>query len=180
MNTQRYLLSALLLMALLLTASCAPSVCKELSQGVDESILLPMVIKNPQGYEGRRVLWAGMIVSTMPREDGGTTIEIIEKPRADNCRPENGDATGGRFLAVHERFLDPAVYSQGREITVVGAITGTEVRTIGEYKYTYPVVSMTNHILWPVKKRIYDYPRTYPYYPYYPFYDPFYRYPWRP
>jgi outer membrane lipoprotein len=181
MKIQRYLLAALLPAALLMAASCAPSLCTELRRGVDDSVLLPMVIQDPRIYEGRRVLWAGVIVKTTPRQ-GETVIEILEKPRGGDCRPENGDATGGRFLAVHQRFLDPAIYARGREITVVGTITGTQVRTIGELEYSYPVLSLTNHILWPYKKRSFDYfyPRAYPAYPYYPFYDPFYRPLWNP
>ncbi len=182
MKTRRFLPIALLLSALLLTSSCAPSLCRDLREGVDESVLLPLVIENPQAYEGRHVLWGGTILGTDPQRSG-TVIEILEKPLGNGCEPTDGDATGGRFLAVSNRFLDPAVYSQGREITVVGTIDGIEFRTIGEYEYPHPVVSMTNHVLWPLKEvgyREYYYPGTYPYYPYYPFYDPFYRPLWVP
>lgn len=177
MEARRLLLAALGVAALFVTASCASTGCGVLDQGADESILVPMVAANPQAFEGARVLWAGVILNTTPHPEG-TTIEILEKPRGGNCRPEPGDTTTGRFLAEYDRFLDPAVYCQGREITIVGLVTGTEVRTIGEYEYTYPVIAMTNHILWPPRKKTYDYPypRFYPYHPFnYPYYDPFYR-----
>ncbi len=183
MKTRSSLPIALLLSTLLLSASCAPSLCRDLRQDVDESVLLPMVIANPQAYEGRRVLWGGTILDTDPRRSG-TVIEVLERPLGSDCEPTDGDATGGRFLAVSDNFLDPAVYTQGREITVVGTIDGIEFRTIGEYEYPYPVVSMNNHVLWPFRDRgyreYYYYPGTYPYYPYYPFYDPFYRPLWVP
>jgi outer membrane lipoprotein len=176
MKARRYLLAALGIAALFLAASCASTGCGGLEQGADESVLVPMVAANPQAYEGARVLWAGVILSTTPHPEG-TTVEILEKPRGGSCRPESGDATSGRFLAEYDRFLDPAVYCHGRELTVAGLITGTEVRTIGEYEYTYPVLAMTNHVLWPPRKKtdVSPYPRFYPYYPYYPYYDPFYR-----
>ena len=183
MKNKRFLPTALLFSTLLLAASCAPSLCRDLREGVDESVLLPLVIENPQTYEGRRVLWGGIILDTDPRRSG-TVIEILERPLGRSCEPTDGDATGGRFMAVSNRFLDPTVYSQGRKITVVGTIDGIEFRTIGEYEYAYPVVSMTNHVLWPHRERgkrdYYNYPGPYPYYPYYPFYDPFYRPLWVP
>ena len=179
MNMRKYLPAGLIPAVLFLASSCAPSLCTELRQGVPESELLPMVIQNPQSYEGKRVMWTGLILNTTPRRSG-TAIEILEKPRTKDCRPESGDMTGGRFIALHQRFLDPAIYSRGREITAIGTISGTEAGPIGDYRYTYPVVSMTNHILWPMTKKSYDYwPRTY-YSPYYPFYDPFYHPLWRP
>ncbi|MCK9263902.1 MAG: Slp family lipoprotein [Deltaproteobacteria bacterium] len=183
MKTRRFLAIALLFSTLLLTSSCASSLCRDLREGVDESVMLPLVIGNPQAYEGCRVLWGGTILDTNPQREG-TMIEILERPLGSGCEPMEGDATGGRFLAVSERFLDPAVYSRGRKVTVVGMINGIEFRTIGEYEYPYPVVSMTNHVLWPHRERgyreYYSYPATYPYYPYYPFYDPFYRPLWGP
>ncbi|HPX19449.1 Outer membrane protein slp [anaerobic digester metagenome] len=179
MKTQRFLLIALLLSTLLLISSCASSLCRDLRKGVDESVLLPLVIENPQAYEGRRVLWGGTILETNPQREG-TVIELLERPLGSGCEPRDGDATGGRFLAVSDRFLDPAIYTRGRKVTVVGTIDGVEFMTIGEYEYPYPVVSMTNHVLWPHRgyREYYSYPGNYPYYTYYPFYDPFYRPLW--
>ena len=48
MKTQRFLLIALLLSTLLLISSCASSLCRDLRKGVDESVLLPLVIENPR------------------------------------------------------------------------------------------------------------------------------------
>ena len=83
-------------------------------------------------------------------------------------------------MCIRDRFSQVEVTVDREEITVIGTISGTEAGPIGDYRYTYPVVSMTNHILWPMTKKSYDYwPRTY-YSPYYPFYDPFYHPLWRP
>ncbi|HQG31497.1 MAG TPA: Slp family lipoprotein [Deltaproteobacteria bacterium] len=172
MKRQRYLLAAVLAAAV---AAVCPGCAGPISNGViknaDESVTLDRVRANPGAYEGRVVLWTGIILDTQPLENS-TVIEILERPADRQKRPKNVDASRGRFFARGNGFLDPAVLCQGREITVVGKIAGSESSLIGEYNYTYPVVDIEEYHLWAPEREIYYYTP----YPPYPFYDPWWFY----
>lgn len=52
-------------------------------------------------------------------------------------------------------FLDPFVYSVGRQVTVAGILAGKEVHPLGEISYTYPIVTSRELYLWPVDDYFY-------------------------
>jgi outer membrane lipoprotein len=85
------------------------------------------------------------------------------------------DKFEGRYLVVVDRFLDPAIYRSGRDITVAGEVRGSEVHRLGEIDYRYPVIAASELYLW--KKPLF--PQAYPYlYPYgYPAYRRWWQYP---
>ena len=122
---------------------------------------------------GEEVRWGGIIAEVTPGKEE-TCLTVLSRPLDSTGRPIEGDQTMGRFIACSKGFVDPAVYAQKREVTIVGTVQGTEVRNIGEYAYRYPKVALTTIYLWPKREK---YRPVYPppYYPYYPYYDPFYR-----
>jgi len=100
---------------------------------------------------GERVRWGGTIVGVEPRADS-TCFEVLGRPLSDNARPRRTDAGAGRFLACRGGFYDPAIFADGRELTVVGRITGTEARPVGAYSYPYPRVDADVVFLWPERE----------------------------
>lgn len=170
MPRKRYLLYAAFLLTALLVYGCAAPFSEGLKKQVDETVSISRVMADPKTHQGALVMWGGIILSTLPREKT-TVIEIIERPLDSQKRPKETDTTHGRFLASYNGFLDPAVYCQGREITVVGKISGSESAMIGDYNYTYPVVAMEERYLWPVPSE-----PVYPAYPAYPYYNPWWWY----
>jgi len=108
------------------------------------------------------VRWGGQIIKVEPKADT-TCFEIIARTLDMAARPERmKEGSDGRFIACHAGFYDPEVYTRGRDITVVGNVTGTERGKVGEYDYTYPRVEATSIYLWP-KRPLYTAP---------PYYDP--------
>jgi outer membrane lipoprotein len=170
MKRQRYLLAAVFVAISVIGSGCAAPISKGVLKGVDESVTLDKVRVDPKAYEGRLVLWTGVILSTQPHEKN-TMIEILERPADNQKRPKNVDASRGRFIARGNGFFDPAVFCQGRDITVVGRIAGTESSLIGDYNYTYPVVAIEEYYLWAPQVE-----SSYSPYPPYPFYDPWWFY----
>jgi outer membrane lipoprotein len=96
---------------------------------------------------GARVRWGGQIIETRPEQDE-TCVEILAKELAGDYRPRAGDLSFGRFLACRDGFHDPAVFTEGRGITVVGSIDGFTEDTIGEFVYRYPRVDAETLYLW--------------------------------
>jgi outer membrane lipoprotein len=154
--------------------SCAP-LSKEVMRQVDETLTYQTVQKDPQKYLGKIVLWGGVIAKTTNRPDE-TVFEIRQSELDIEKRPKNLDSSAGRFIVRHPGFLDPAIYKEGREITVAGEIEGREVLPLAGIQYSYPVILAREIHLW---EKI-D-PRYYPYWDYPPYWGPYWSpYGWYP
>lgn len=151
-------------------AACATPLPEAIREPPPGDLSITEVRGNVEAYIGDRVRWGGTITGVENRAQE-TWIEVVARPLEGSGRPsESGDSLG-RFIAQVEGFLDPAVYREGREVTVAGTVEGELTRPIGEYRYTYIVVDAGTTKLWePRVERAY-YP---PYYYRPPFYDPFY------
>ena len=143
----------------LFISGCVSSISKEIRSQVDFSVRLNDVREDPENYLDKMVLWAGVIVSAENLKEG-TLIEIVQKPTNSEKRPRNVDQSEGRFLALHEGYLDVAIYAEDREVTVAGNIKETRKRPLGEIEYAYPVIYAKEIHLWPVRseKTRYIYP----------------------
>ena len=67
---------------------------------------------------------------------------------------DSSDDSSGRFVACRKGFYDPAVFQQGREVTFIGKISGTESARIGEYDYRLPKIDADVIYLWPVVREV--------------------------
>lgn len=123
---------------------------------------------------GANVRWGGQIVDTRPGKDE-TCFEILARDLNRDLRPLSGDHHYGRFLACRAGFQDPAVFTEGREITVTGVIDGFSDGQIGEFTYRYPRLDAHTLYLWPVRPDVVNY---YQPYPVYDLWWPYYRYPY--
>ncbi|GAB6067796.1 Slp family lipoprotein [Methylothermus subterraneus] len=142
-------------------------------QGVAETPSLAQVSAQPDAWKGRTVRLGGVIL-VVENEPDATWIQVLAKPLDRIGRPQEDADPTGRFLIRTDRFLDPAIYTRDREITVVGQITGTIERTIGKRKVELPEVHAERWHLWPKREKI-QAPVYYPYWWYYP-YPLYYRY----
>lgn len=115
---------------------------------------------------GAPVRWGGRIIETTPGQDN-TCFQLVSRPLAGTGRPLSSapDATDGRFIACRAGFYDPAVFTEGREVTFIGRIDGVETTRIGEYDYRLPRMAADVVYLWPEVREVEVRPS--------PFYDPF-------
>jgi outer membrane lipoprotein len=135
------------LLALLLTSSCAPPFPQQMLDRVDRNLSFKELHKNADRYTGTWVMLGGMIVAAKNSKEG-TVLELLQKPLDSSGRPLRTDATEGRLLVVATEFLDAAVYHAGRELTVIGEVSGVKVQPLGEIEYRYPLVSAQSLHLW--------------------------------
>lgn len=152
---------------------CTPAISPQLMDQVDRALDYRAIAADPAGARGKTVLLGGTIVQTVPKP-GSTEIEVVQKALDSSGAPRLTDRSEGRFLVVSERFLDPAVYSTGRDVTVAGEVAEPQTRRLGEIDYRYPVVHAIELRLWqPSGPPAYPYPYGWPYggwyrrYPYY-------------
>lgn len=142
----KYIVSLLIIFNLF---GCAHIVSDELRQKAYGEPPVPVLFKDPDLFKGRIVILGGVIVSSTNTKDG-TYIEVLQKPLDYRGRPEDTDISLGRFIILYEGYLDTAVYSQGREVTVAGEVMGKMVQPLGEIQYPYPLIkSKELHLLEP-------------------------------
>lgn len=94
------------------------------------------------------VIWGGTIISVRPQEDS-TQLEVLAYPLDRSEQPRTDRSSQGRFLIMADGYLEPADYSEGRQVTVRGRLLESRTATIGEAEYRYAVVSANNVHLWP-------------------------------
>lgn len=163
----------LLLLGVSVLGACS-IVPKELRQAPKDNPVLVEVRADVERHVGREVRWGGMILE-VDNDQTETRIEIVARDLLRSGRPVIADRSQGRFIAVMDGFVDPAVYAEGRDITVGGVIIGIEPGKIGEHDYTWPVIRVHHDFLWPPysdPRR--DYPPRYYYHydPWYPYFYP--------
>jgi outer membrane lipoprotein len=129
----------LLLLIIISFSGCAHVVSKELRDKAYGEPYASSLFKDPDEFKGRIVILGGVIVSSTNTTEG-TYIEVLQKPLDDRGKPEDTDISYGRFIIFSEGYLDTAVYSQGREITVAGEVLGKKVKTLGEIQYPYTFI----------------------------------------
>jgi len=156
------------LVLIFISSGCLRAISTELRAQVKDEINIKQAIENAKTYQGKMVIWGGVIVKAENLKEG-TLLEIVQKPVTSEKRPRPVDQSDGRFLALYEGYLDVAIYSEGREVTVGGRLKELTEKLLGEIEYTYPVVSAEEVHLWPPRqeKEYYIYPQPYRHYPWY-------------
>jgi outer membrane lipoprotein len=129
----------LLFLVIISILGCAHVISKELRDKAYGEPPLSALFKDPDEFKGRIVILGGVIVSTTNTEEG-TYIEVLQKPLDYRGRPEDTDTSYGRFIIFSEGYLDTAIYSQGRELTVAGEVMGKKLLPLGEIQYPYPLI----------------------------------------
>jgi outer membrane lipoprotein len=128
-------------------AACTQAIPRETLKMADPHLTFQMLIKDPEQYQGRNILTGGQILGTSTRE-GETWVEVLQKPLDWQHKPKDTDESFGRFLLRFEGFADPAIYTVGKLITVVGEVKGKKVQPLKEMDYVYPVLTPRDHHLW--------------------------------
>lgn len=177
MNIVRNLALAAFLASIAIVATgCASKPSKP--EAPEPTLEIKSVLDSPEQHIGQRMRWGGTIAKVENKSET-TQIEIVSRELGKKGRPKSNDKTAGRFIAVFDEFLDPGVYTKDRQITVHGTVSGTKNGNIGDYIYTYPLVTADTHTLWkplPKQTRYYDPLWDHWYYqPYFyrRYYDPF-------
>ena len=149
---------------LLSIASCAPVISKQIREQVRPDITFAEVLNDPERYKGQMIILSGVIIEATNTNEG-TLLQVLQRPTGFRGKPKDVDETGGRFLALDNRYLDVYVYAKGREVTIAGEVQGKRTLPLDKTEYTYPLIYVKELYLWPVTEKGY-YPPPYPYYYY--------------
>lgn len=140
--------------------------------------------KNAEIYKNTQVRWGGTVIAT-ENEKEFSFIQILFYPLDSSGYPQLNQEPSGRFVIASSDFLDPAIYTKDRVITVAGVLNGSIDRTIGNKMISVPLLFAKAVYLWPKDYRQPYYRNgPYPFFSYpgfygYPFFYPGYYGPYR-
>lgn len=144
MNSAKMLIIAAVLLVI---AGCGPVISENVLKTVDRDIEFRSVAADPDRYNGKSVVFGGTILN-IENLEGVTVMEVVQEGLNSQLKPVERNESAGRFLVKFDRFVDPAIFSAGKRITVAGVVTGTETRPLGKGNYRYPVIEPKEHYLW--------------------------------
>ena len=106
---------------------------------VDRSITPSSAINKNNATLGKSVIWGGTILDIRNLKDI-TQIEILAYPLSSSHRPLLEKKPSGRFIIKQTGYLEASNYAAGKQLSVLGKISGQQSGKIGESSYTYPVI----------------------------------------
>jgi len=145
---------------LLLSACATTTIPSDVLTGVDPAISFQKFSENPEAFTGKTIVLGGEILIT-ENQPGKTQLIVLQHELDGDLKPLDNDPSKGRFIVVAPEFLDPAIYTKGRRITIVGTVAGGETRQLNGIPYLYPVMEKRYLYLWPVEKIVDSQPRVY-------------------
>jgi outer membrane lipoprotein len=138
----------LLVVTLFSATACTTAVSKQSMELVDPSISFESLHQDPNRYIGHYLLVGGAITEVRVSANGGSELEVVQLPTNNRGKITATDKSAGRFIALDNIFRDPAIYSPGRLVTLVGQVTGSKTSRLGEVDYLYPVLTVHELRLW--------------------------------
>ncbi len=148
----------LVLFAVFGVSACS-SLPDELNATTEQVLTDYKVFAESQGQVSSDVRLGG-VIAKVDNLKGQTRLEIVNLPISKSGKPDIEQDPRGRFAAYFEGFLEPAAFSIGRLITVVGSGIGEEQGKVGEHEYIFPLVKGQGYRLWKIEERVrmYDTP----------------------
>ena len=138
------------LLALLLLSACSSKPVLQ-AEAANTELTPKQVVEGGISLQGNRVVWGGIIVNTTNLKEQ-SRIEVLAYPLDSNLRPQIGKSAGNRFLAYQQGYLESVDYTAGRQVSMVGVVTGIEEGRLGEHHYSYPALAIEQLHLWPVER----------------------------
>ena len=133
--------------ALALVSACASAPKFDLT-GVDPALTPGRAVANIDTARNQRAVWGGVIVASRNLKDA-TQIEVLGYPLGSNNKPKQENPPQHRFLVMHPGYLETADYAQGRLLSAVGTVAGTQEGKVGDARYVYPVLNASQLHVWP-------------------------------
>jgi outer membrane lipoprotein len=137
---------------ILVMFGCATGISQQTRSQVTYKGTFAALQKAPSQHTGEIVMFGGKVIDTKSSPTS-SEITVLQLPVDTTHRPKDGDQSQGRYIVQSKQFLDPAIYQAGSLLTVVGKVTGSEVRSIGGFQYVYPLVEAIEIKPWPATGR---------------------------
>jgi outer membrane lipoprotein len=147
-DEMRHLITLLSSIILLGLAGCASN--PKVAQNAERGITPRQAATEAAIAADKPLQWGGVIVETrnLPQQ---TQLQILAYPLQSDGRPDVSASPTGRFIALHEGYLEPVDYQKGRQVTATGSLSEKREGQVGEASYIFPVLQADELVLWPVE-----------------------------
>ncbi|MBX2883249.1 MAG: Slp family lipoprotein [Granulosicoccus sp.] len=145
-NSRLYLMLMYCISIPMLLGACV-SVPKPIASEPQVNVTIKDVQAEPSTHTGQQVRWGGSIVGVVNNSEHSDVL-IVARPLSRTQRPIKSDQSPGRFIARIPAFVEPETYTEGREVTITGTVSGLETLPIGQAQYDYPVIAVDGKHLW--------------------------------
>lgn len=88
---------------------------------------------------GGSYLWGGKILS-INNDEGITQLTVVSFPLSDSELPSVKELSTGRFIAHYQGFLEPTDYKIGKQVIILGDLTGFKDGKVSEASYSFPML----------------------------------------
>jgi len=148
----RGLFSSWLIVGILLTGCASQRIVPESMESlVDRTVSFRDMLASPESYKGRVLVLGGEVLKVKRLQDG-TQIELLQLPLGGGEEPSfDRQESQGRFLALQQKFLDPATMVEGTRVTIVGEVSGAKTDRLDDIEYRYPTLIVKHLHVWPVE-----------------------------
>ena len=154
MHVWHFISSWLVAMVLLAGCSSQRIVPESLEPLVDRTVTFRDVLASPESYRGRLLVLGGEVLKAKRLQEG-TRIELLQLPLEDGEEPTlDRQQSRGRFLALQQEFLDPAMVAAGTRVTVVGEVSGAKTDHLDDVEYRYPMLIVKHLHVWEVQSYV--------------------------
>lgn len=109
-------------------------------------------LANIKNFHTAPLRWGGEVIGVENLQDS-SLVQVLYYPLNGDGKPQTEKKPLGRFVIKTPEFLDPAIYTHGRLVTVAGTLSGTIERKVGEKSLSLPLVTATTLHLWPLRTR---------------------------
>ena len=129
--------------ALLFTLTgCAHYISAPSRALADKAVSFAQLRENPEGYRGKLVMLGGTVAS-FEHDQAGTRLEVIEQRLDSRELPDEARPSGGRFLAVTPKSLDPESFAPGALVVLAGKVAGSRSERVQGSVASLPVIEIT-------------------------------------
>jgi outer membrane lipoprotein len=81
------------------------------------------ILETADTYAGKTVILGGYVLEVDPGADESVMI-LLQAPLDSFEAPGDTDDSEGRIIVFHRGYIDPAVYREGRKVTLAGVVDG--------------------------------------------------------
>jgi outer membrane lipoprotein len=148
----------LLITVVLVMQGCSYAISSAMADKADKKITFAKLRADPDSFKGKIVILGGTIDQVTNLKQGGL-IEVVQKDLDYWGKPRRTKTTGGRFLVLYPRYLNPLVYEPGRDITVAAEVEGTSSNALEDRDYGYVIVISKELKLWERERQTWDKPQ---------------------
>jgi outer membrane lipoprotein len=129
-------------------ASSPVEIPEILQNQIDPTLTFSDVIQRAGDYQGKMLMLGGEVLSAK-RLAEGTRLEVLQLPLDEYQRPvATRTDSQGRFIAMENAFLDPAMFPPNTQVTLVGEVTGTVSAKLDEMDYQFPALVIRYLYVW--------------------------------